>query len=88
MLKPAPPDPELSQGTNESSTGISGVRDVSGKILGTKNKISNVYATLKALETITYMDKLKARKFREMAFDASHGTPLDVLKELSIREVE
>ena len=30
-----------------------GIRDAVGKILGTKNKISNVYATLKALETIS-----------------------------------
>jgi ribosomal protein S5 len=29
-----------------------GIRDASGKILGTKNKASNVYATLRALETI------------------------------------
>lgn len=34
-----------------------GIRDVVGKILGTKNKISNVYATLQALETITRMAK-------------------------------
>ena len=38
-----------------------GIRDVVGKILGTKNKISNVYATLQALETITRM----ARRSKE-----------------------
>ncbi len=30
-----------------------GVRDVVGKIMGTKNKISNVYATIEALSTIS-----------------------------------
>jgi small subunit ribosomal protein S5 len=34
-----------------------GIRDVVGKILGTKNKISNVYATLQALKTISAMAK-------------------------------
>jgi len=37
-----------------------GVHDAVGKILGTKNKISNVYATLKALETISGI--VEARK--------------------------
>ena len=36
-----------------------GVRDASGKILGTNNKASNVYATLNALKTIS---RLKRRK--------------------------
>lgn len=36
-----------------------GVRDASGKILGTKNKISNVYATLSALEQVTELSERK-----------------------------
>lgn len=64
MLKPAPPGSGIiAGGPMRVVLEAAGVRDVSGKILGTKNKISNVYATLKALETITYIDKVKkARK--------------------------
>jgi hypothetical protein len=40
-----------------------GVRNVVGKILGTTNKASNVYATVEALKKIAKIDrKLKARK--------------------------
>ena len=39
-----------------------GIKDVVGKILGTSNKISNVYATLKALETISQMKELRKDK--------------------------
>jgi len=39
-----------------------GVRNASAKILGTKNKITNVYATIQALEKVSYM---KARKTKE-----------------------
>ena len=36
-----------------------GVRDAVGKILGTSNKISNVYATLEALRTLSKIDRRK-----------------------------
>ena len=36
-----------------------GVRDAVGKILGTKNKISNVYATIEALKTIAMIEERK-----------------------------
>jgi ribosomal protein S5 len=38
-----------------------GVRDAVGKILGTKNKISNVYATLKALDTISNLVEMRRK---------------------------
>lgn len=38
---------------------LAGVRDGVGKILGTKNKISNVYATIKALNTISQLIEKK-----------------------------
>ncbi|MBI3397164.1 30S ribosomal protein S5 [Candidatus Woesebacteria bacterium] len=38
-----------------------GVRDASGKILGTKNKISNVYATLSALEQVAELSERKQK---------------------------
>ena len=39
-----------------------GIRDVVGKILGTKNKISNVYATIRALERINELTKSREQK--------------------------
>ena len=53
MLKPAPPGSGIiAGGAMRTVLEVAGVRDVVGKILGTKNKISNVYATLKALQQI------------------------------------
>jgi small subunit ribosomal protein S5 len=54
LLKPAPPGSGIiAGGPMRVVLEAAGIRDASGKILGTKNKISNVYATLKALETIS-----------------------------------
>ena len=56
MVKPAPPGSGIiAGGAMRVVLESAGVRDVVGKILGTKNKISNVYATLNALITITKM---------------------------------
>jgi small subunit ribosomal protein S5 len=58
VLKPAPPGSGIiAGGPMRVVLEAAGIRDASGKILGTKNKISNVYATLKALETIGKMEK-------------------------------
>jgi len=52
-LKPAPPGSGIiAGGAVRVVLEAAGIRDASAKILGTENKISNVYATLKALETI------------------------------------
>ncbi len=60
LLKPAPAGSGIiAGGAMRVVLEAAGVRDAVGKILGTKNKISNVYATLKALETIS---KIKERK--------------------------
>ena len=60
LLKPAPTGSGIiAGGPMRVVLDACGVRDAVGKILGTKNKISNVYATLKALETII---KLSERK--------------------------
>lgn len=54
ILRPAPPGSGIiAGGPMRVVLEAAGVRDASGKILGTKNKISNVYATLKALESIS-----------------------------------
>lgn len=61
LIRPAPPGSGIiAGGPIRVVMEAAGVRDVSGKILGTKNKISNVYATLKALESIS--DIVKRRE--------------------------
>jgi small subunit ribosomal protein S5 len=60
LLKPAPPGSGIiAGGPMRVVLEAAGVKDASGKILGTKNKISNVYATLKALETIAEIRESK-----------------------------
>lgn len=60
LLKPAPTGTGIiAGGPMRVVLEAVGVRDASGKILGTKNKASNVYATLEALKTIA---KLHDRK--------------------------
>ncbi|MFI5241061.1 MAG: 30S ribosomal protein S5 [Microgenomates group bacterium] len=63
ILKPAPPGSGIiAGGPMRVVIEAAGIRDAVGKILGTKNKISNVYATLKALESITEMVKMREKE--------------------------
>lgn len=63
LLKPAPAGSGIiAGGAMRVVLEAAGVRDAVGKILGTKNKISNVYATLKALETISKIKESKEGK--------------------------
>ena len=63
LVKPAPAGSGLIVGgPMRVVMEAAGIKDASGKILGTKNKISNVYATLKALETISDMFRRKRGK--------------------------
>ncbi len=60
LIKPAPSGSGIiAGGPMRVVLEAAGVKDAVGKILGTNNKISNVYATLKALETISEMAKRK-----------------------------
>ncbi len=60
LLKPAPPGSGIiAGGPMRVVLEAAGVKDAVGKILGTSNKISNVYATIKALETIAEIERLK-----------------------------
>lgn len=60
LLKPAPAGSGIiAGGPMRVVLEAAGVRDAVGKILGTNNKVSNVYATLKALKTIS---KIKERR--------------------------
>ena len=62
ILKPAPAGSGIiAGGPMRVVLEAAGVRDASGKILGTRNKISNVYATIKALETITKMEEKRKK---------------------------
>jgi small subunit ribosomal protein S5 len=62
LLKPAPPGSGIiAGGPMRVVLEAAGVRDAVGKILGTKNKVSNVYATLKALETISNLVESKKK---------------------------
>jgi len=63
LLKPAPPGSGIiAGGPMRVVLEAAGVRDAVGKILGTKNKISNVYATLKALETVSHIKYMKEKQ--------------------------
>ena len=63
ILKPAPPGSGIiAGGPMRVVLESAGIRDASGKILGTRNKISNVYATLEALKSIAKIDKQKKGK--------------------------
>jgi len=64
LLKPAPPGTGIiAGGPVRVVLEAVGVKDAVGKILGTNNKISNVYATVRALEKI---DKISARKNKKL----------------------
>ena len=53
LLKPAPPGSGLiAGGPVRAVVQAAGIKDISSKILGTRNKASNVYATFKALEKL------------------------------------
>lgn len=63
LLKPAPPGSGIiAGGPMRMVLEAAGLRDVVGKTLGSNNKISNVRATLKALEKVTELSKKKGRK--------------------------
>lgn len=60
LLKPAPPGSGIiAGGAIRVVLDAAGVRDAVGKILGTKNKISNVYATIEALRSIANLEAKK-----------------------------
>jgi len=62
LLKPAPQGSGIiAGGAIRVVLDAAGVRDASAKIMGTKNKITNVYATLKALEKISLMRERKTK---------------------------
>ena len=66
ILKPAPPGSGIiAGGPMRVVLEAAGIRDAVGKILGTKNKISNVYATLKALEQVSNIVYMRRSEGKE-----------------------
>lgn len=67
MLKPAPSGSGIiAGGPMRVVLEAAGIRDAVGKILGTTNKASNVYATLEALSSIAEIEnRKKIRKKRQ-----------------------
>lgn len=62
MLKPAPPGSGIiAGGTVRVVLELAGIHDAVGKSLGTNNKISNVYATIEALEKITKLTERRQK---------------------------
>jgi small subunit ribosomal protein S5 len=63
MLKPAPPGSGIiAGGAVRNVVSAAGIVNISSKMLGTSNKISNIYATLEALKRISeQVDKNKER---------------------------
>lgn len=54
MLKPAPPGSGIiAGGAVRNVVAAAGIQSISSKVLGTRNKISNVYATLEALRKLS-----------------------------------
>ena len=63
LIRPAPPGSGIiAGGPVRVVLEAAGIKDASAKILGTKNKISNVYATLEALNTIAEIVENKKRE--------------------------
>jgi len=66
LLKPAPPGSGIiAGGPMRVVLEAAGIRDAVGKSLGSKNKASNVYATLKALRSLNKIVRRKAKKEKE-----------------------
>src|SRR5664280_2672828 len=54
MLKPAPPGSGIiAGGAVRSVVSAAGIKNISSKVLGTKNQASNVYATIEALRRLS-----------------------------------
>ena len=63
MLKPAPPGSGIiAGGAVRAVVSAAGIQNISSKVLGTENKLSNIYATLEALKRVS--DQAERQKRR------------------------
>lgn len=61
MLKPAPPGTGvIAGGPVRAVVEAAGIRDIVSKILGTKNKASNIYATMEALKQLKLSNRVRS----------------------------
>ncbi|HUV72547.1 MAG TPA: 30S ribosomal protein S5 [Clostridia bacterium] len=61
LLKPAPKGSGvIAGGAVRAVVEAAGIKDISSKVLGTRNKASNVYATLEALKQLKKIDQKEA----------------------------
>jgi len=68
LLKPAPKGSGvIAGGPVRSVVEAAGIRDISGKIMGSQNKASSVYATFAALTEISRIVELKGIKLKSIA---------------------
>jgi small subunit ribosomal protein S5 len=70
LLKPAPKGSGvIAGGAVRSVVSLSGIKNISSKVLGTNNKASNVYATIEALERLAarYKREMQTRKEKNAA---------------------
>lgn len=66
FLKPAPAGSGIiAGGPIRVIMEAAGIRDVSAKMLGTRNKITNVYATMSALEKLTLMNGRRSKNGKQ-----------------------
>ncbi|MGA2967867.1 MAG: 30S ribosomal protein S5 [Candidatus Levyibacteriota bacterium] len=66
LLKPAPKGSGvIAGGAVRSVVSLSGIKNISSKVLGTNNKASNVYATIEALERLAARYKREMQKRKE-----------------------
>jgi small subunit ribosomal protein S5 len=66
MLRPAPPGSGIiAGGPMRVVLDAAGIKNAVGKILGTKNKASNVYATIEALKSVADLSRKKALNTKE-----------------------
>jgi small subunit ribosomal protein S5 len=61
MLKPAPPGTGvIAGGPVRAVVEAAGIRDIVSKVLGTKNKASNIYATMEALKQLKLSNRMRS----------------------------
>lgn len=62
MLKPAPPGSGIiAGGAVRSVVSKAGIQNISSKVLGTRNQLSNVYATMEALKILASRQETKKK---------------------------
>lgn len=68
LIKPAPPGTGLiTGGAVRSVAEVAGIKDMVSKILGTRNKASNVYATIEAFKKLKVGQDKKTKKTKSKA---------------------